>query len=332
MNGRTMQTETRSASRPEGVTGNRKLWAWGAGAAALAGLAAYNVAKTRRTEAENPPIGDFIEVDGVELHYLAQGSGSPIVLLHGNGATLEDWTASGLFDQLAANHRVIAFDRPGFGYSERPRTTAWTPRAQAALIARALEELGIERPLVVGHSFGTLVTLALALDDPEHVAGIVLIGGYFYGTVRADAVLTSPAALPVVGDAMRYTVSPLIAQGVSPLAKKKIFHPAPVAESFDAFPIELAYRPSQIRAEAAEAGMMIPAAAMLNNRLGELDLPVTIIAGAGDKMVFPGPQSERLHKALPGSRLHMIEGAGHMVHYTATDAVAGAIEEAARAA
>jgi calcineurin-like phosphoesterase family protein len=62
---------------------------------------------------------------------------------------------------------------------------------------------------------------------------------------------------------------------------------------------------------------------MLNNRLGELDLPVTIIAGAGDKMVFPGPQSERLHKALPGSRLHMIEGAGHMVHYTATDAVAG---------
>lgn len=322
-----MQTKIKTA-----LDSNRKLWAWGAGAAAVAGLAAYNLSRTRRAEADNPPVGEFVEVDGVQLHYLAQGSGSPVVLLHGNGATLEDWTASDLFDQLAANHRVIAFDRPGFGYSERPRTTVWTPRAQAALIAGALEALGIERPLVVGHSFGTLVTLALALDFPEQVSGIVLIGGYFYGTPRADAVLASPAALPVVGDAMRYTVSPLIAQAVSPLAKKKIFHPAPVAETFDAFPIELAYRPSQIRAEAAEAGMMIPAAMALNERLGELDLPVTIIAGEGDKMVLPGPQSKRLHEALPGSRLHMIEGAGHMVHYTATAAVAGAIEEAARAA
>jgi pimeloyl-ACP methyl ester carboxylesterase len=326
-----MDTKTNTAERRG--TDNRKLWAWGAGAAAAtAGLVAYNVAQTRRSEAANPPVGDFVEVDGVRLHYLAKGSGTPIVLLHGNGATVEDWTASGLFDQLAASHRVIAFDRPGFGHSERPRSTVWTPRAQAALIAKAIEQLGIERPLVVGHSFGTLVTLALALDHPEVASGIVLMGGYFYATVRADAVLSSPPAIPVLGDAMRFTVSPLIAQAISPLAAKKIFHPAPVSEKFAAFPIELAFRPSQIRAEAAEAGMMIPAAAALNGRFGELDLPVTIIAGAGDKMVLPGLQSERLHKALPESRLHMIEGAGHMVHYTATGEVAAAIEEAAAAA
>lgn len=324
-----MQMKTDKAERALALPGNRKLWAWGAGAAAAAGLAAYNIAKTRRVEAENPPTGAFVEIDGVRLHYLEQGKGSPIVLLHGNGATAEDWTASGLFDQLAGSHRVIAFDRPGFGHSDRPRSTIWTPRAQARLIARALEQLGVEQPLVVGHSFGTLVTLALALDHPESVGGIVLIGGYFYGTVRADALLTAPPAIPVIGDVMRFTVSPLIAQAVSPLAAKKIFHPAPVSEKFDDFPIELAFRPSQIRAEAAEAGMMIPAAATLNNRLEELNLPVTIIAGAGDKMVFPGPQSARLHDALPQSRLHMIDGAGHMVHYTATDQVAAAIQEAA---
>lgn len=322
------RANSKSPAAPADKT-NRKLWAWGAGAAAAAGLAALNVARTRRVEAENPPVGDVIEVDGVALHYLAQGSGSPIVLLHGNGATVDDWTASGLFDRLAANHRVIAFDRPGFGHSERPRTKLWTPRAQAELIGRAIERLGIEKPLVVGHSFGTLVTLALALDRPQLARGIVLIGGYFYATARADALLTAPPAIPVVGDLMRYTVSPLIAAATSPLAKKKIFHPAPVSDKFDAFPIELAFRPSQIRAEAAEAGMMIPAAAALNNRLGELELPVSIIAGAGDKMVLPGPQSQRLHDALPNSSLLLIDGAGHMVHYTATDQVAAAIAEAA---
>jgi pimeloyl-ACP methyl ester carboxylesterase len=324
-----MQDITDSADQAGLGARNGKLWAWGASAATAVGLVAFNVANTRRTEAENPPIGGFIKVDGVRVHYLEQGSGPPIVLLHGNGATVEDWTASGLFDQLAADHRVIAFDRPGFGYSDRPRSTVWTPKAQADVIAKAIAQLGIERPLVVGHSFGTLVTLALALEHTELVRGIVLIGGYYYATVRADAVLTSPPAIPIIGDAMRYTVSPLIAAAISPLAAKKIFHPAPVSDKFEAFPIALSFRPSQIRAEAAEAGMMIPAAASLNKRLGELDLPVTIIAGAGDKMVFPGPQSERLHAALPGSRLHMIEGAGHMVHYTATEKVVAAIEAAA---
>lgn len=322
--------KTKKVARAAANNGTRKLWAWGSGAtAAAAGLAAYNVIQTRRVERENPPVGEFIEVEGVRLHYLAKGSGKPIVLLHGNGATLEDWTASGLFDRLSNTHKVIAFDRPGFGYSDRPRSKAWTPRAQAELIAKAISQLGIEQPLVLGHSFGSLVALALALDHPQAVSGIVLMGGYFYGTVRADALFTSPPAIPVVGDVMRFTVSPLIAAATSPIAAKKIFHPAPVSDKFEAFPIELAFRPSQIRAEAAEAGMMIPAAASLNNRLGELDLPVTLIAGAGDKMVLPGPQSERLHKALPGSRLHMIEDAGHMVHYTSTDAVAAAVEEAA---
>lgn len=218
-----MRTTTEAAARTWAKTKDRKLWAWGAGTAAAAGLAALNISRSRRAEIENPPSGDFIEVNGVRLHYVEQGKGSPIVLLHGNGATVEDWTASGLFDTLAANHRVIAFDRPGFGYSERPRSTVWTPRAQAELIAGAIAQLGVEHPLVVGHSFGTLVTLALALDFPDVTGGIVLIGGYFYATVRADALLTSPPAIPVVGDVMRYTVSPLIAAAISPLAAKRYF-------------------------------------------------------------------------------------------------------------
>jgi pimeloyl-ACP methyl ester carboxylesterase len=307
------------------------LWKWGAGAAAVTALAAtavYNQLRARQAEADNPPLGEFIEVDGVELHYLESGQGQPIVLLHGNGAMAQDWVASGLLDQLALKHRVIAFDRPGFGHSERPRSTIWTAEAQARLIAGALQQLGIERPLVVGHSWGALVTLALALDNPGKLAGIVLLGGYYYASVRGDVLLASPPAVPGVGDVMRYTVSPLLGAATSPAVVKKVFSPAPVPESFAAFPLEMSLRPSQIRATAAEAALMIPAAAALSGRYAELDLPVTVVAGAGDLMVTPEPQARRFADALPQAKLRLIEGSGHMVHYTATDEVAEAIEEA----
>ena len=308
--------------------GDSRLWKWGAAAgAALAATAFVNSKRARRAEEENPPRGRFIEVDGVELHYEEAGSGEPILLLHGNGTTTEDWRASGLFADLAKSHRVVAVDRPGFGYSERPRTTVWTPATQAALIAKALPQLGLDRPLVVGHSFGTMVAMAFALDHPEKTRGLVLLGGYYFPSARADVLVASQPAVPVIGDVMRYTVSPLIIRATEPMVTKKIFAPAPVPERFAEFPLAMTRRPSQIRAEAAEAGMMVPAAASLSKRYGELKMPVTIVAGSGDRLVDPSDQSIRLHAALPGSRLEIAEGAGHMVHYTARARVAELIRE-----
>ena len=309
-----------------------RLFKWGAGAAAAGGVlaasAAYNHRRAKRAEEKNPPVGQFIDVDGVRLHYLERGQGAPIVLLHGNGVMIEDWLASGLFDRLAQSHRVIAFDRPGFGHSKRPRSTIWTAEAQARLVATAFAQLGVEKPLVVGHSWGALVTLALALDHPGLASGIVLLGGYYYPSLRGDVLFASQPAIPGVGDAMRYTVSPLLGRAMSPAVARKVFSPAPVPAKFDLFPMDMALRPSQIRAEAAEAALMIPGAARLSKRFGELDLPVTIVTGSGDRMVDPEDQAERLHAELPGSRLLVVEGAGHMVHYSATEEVTAAIEEA----
>ena len=306
------------------------LWAWGAGSAAagaaLGGVALLNRSRATRSERANPPLGSFITVDGVKLHYLEKGNGTPLVLLHGNGSMIQDWIVSGLFDRLSETHRVIAFDRPGFGYSERPRTRLWTPSAQAALIAEALDELAVEQALVVGHSFGTLVAVELALRHPAKVSGLALLGGYFYPSVRADAVLASPPAVPVLGDVMRYTISPLLGAALAPAVNKKIFSPAPVPDNWiDNFPIEMTLRPSQIRSEAAESALMVPAAAALGNRLEGLTLPVTIVAGTGDKLVDIEDQSRRLSEALPQSRYVPVAGAGHMVHHTAPDAVIEAI-------
>jgi pimeloyl-ACP methyl ester carboxylesterase len=308
-------------NRPSG----RTLGALGA-TAAMAGLALVNRQRALGAERRNAVGGGFVEVDGAKLHYLSRGEGPPIVLLHGNGSMIQDWLISGLFDDLAATHRVIAFDRPGFGYSDRPRATIWTPEAQARLLAKAFGKLGFERPVVVGHSFGTLVALAIALDHRGAVSRLVLIGGYFFPTVRLDAWLNAGPAVPVLGDVMRYTASPLLARALEPSASRKLFEPAPVPPAWESdFPADMATRPSQIRAVAAESALMVPAASRLAKRYGELSLPVAIFAGEGDRIVDPADHSRRLHAELPGSTLTVIPGAGHMVHHTAPEPIREAI-------
>ena len=94
-------------------------------------LAATNALTKHSAEKKYPPPGKFLTVNGTTLHYIEKGEGPPIVLLHGNGSMVQDWQASGLIDALQKEHRVIAFDRPGYGYTARPGYTVWSPGAQA---------------------------------------------------------------------------------------------------------------------------------------------------------------------------------------------------------
>ena len=118
--------------------------------AMLAAMAAYVQYKSRKAERDNPPAGRFIDVDGVRLHYLERGQGQPVVVFHGDGSMAKEIDISGLLDLASDQYRVIVFDRPGYGYSERPRTSAWDPIAQARLFDRALQLMRIEKPVVVG--------------------------------------------------------------------------------------------------------------------------------------------------------------------------------------
>jgi pimeloyl-ACP methyl ester carboxylesterase len=283
--------------------------------------------RARKAERDNPPIGSVVEVDGILLHYVDKGEGPVVVLLHGNAVLLQDFVESGLIDRLAGRHRVIAFDRPGYGYSGRPRDRLWTAQAQAALIQQALTRLGVERPVVLGHSWGTLVALAMAADRVSDMRGLVLVSGYYYPTARADVALAAPAALPVLGDLMRYTVSPLTARLLLKRSVAVMFAPAPVpADFFDVLPREMLLRPVQIRAEAEDAAFMIPAAGQLNAHYSELKMPVSIFAGAKDKVVDPESNSVRLHGEVPHSTLVVAPEAGHMVHYALVGEIAQAID------
>jgi pimeloyl-ACP methyl ester carboxylesterase len=296
-----------------------------ASAAALAVAALYNTYRARQVERDHPPGGRFVSVDGVRLHYLEAGKGPPVVLIHGNVVTAEDWVMSGVFDRIARNHRVIAFDRPGYGYSDRPQGSMWTAAQQADLLQQAFERLGIERPVVVGHSWGTLVALELALRDAAK--GLVVLAGYYGPSVRADVPLVAPPAIPVLGDVLRYTVSPLMGAALLPLNIKAMFAPLDVPESFKReFPHGFPVRPSQIRAESQDAVTMVPGVIGMADRVRDLDTPITIMAGTKDRIVDHEGHARWFHEQIPGSELQLVPGAGHMVHYAVPDQVADAID------
>lgn len=299
---------------------------WIGAAAALGTLALVNNARTRKALRDNPPLGDFIEIDGVRLHYLEKGSGPPILLVHGNGVMIQDWIISGLFDELAKTHRVIAVDRPGFGHSSRPRGIRWTPERQADLFAAFLDRIEATPARVVGHSYGALVVAAMAVRHPEKLTGAALLGGYFYPNPRADVLLVAGSAIPGYGDVINHTFMPLVGEALQNSVNRKIFGLAETPEAWRRdFSWTMALRPSRMRAGAADAVHMVPAAARIHGRYPEVQLPVTVVAGTDDRLVHTPTQAERLHEELPHSRIVLVEGAGHMVHHSAMGDVAAAI-------
>jgi pimeloyl-ACP methyl ester carboxylesterase len=303
-----------------------------AGAAILLATAALtNRYFAQKAERDNPPRGRFIEVDGVRLHYVERGCGRPLVLFHGNGSMIQDFESSGLIDLAAKNYRVIVFDRPGFGHSLRPRNVIWTPEAQANVFKKALHRLDVERAIVLGHSWGASVAVALAVKHPSFVEALVLASGYYFPTARADVVTSSLPAIPGLGDVVSRTVSPVLSRLMWPAMLRKIFGPRSVPAKFAGFPKEMAVRPSQIRASAAEAALMVPAAFVASKTYGELEMPTIILAGEDDRLIDIDAQSARLHDEVKQSKLHRIAGAGHMIQQSDTPDVMAAIDEAAAA-
>jgi pimeloyl-ACP methyl ester carboxylesterase len=320
-----------SRRRQHSAPSSRPLAIAAAAIGALALSALFNRERAKQAERDNPPAGRFVEINGVRLHYVERGQGEPLVLLHGNGSMIQDFASSGLLGMAAKKYRVIAFDRPGFGHSERPRSTVWTPQAQADLIHAALVKIGVARAVVLGHSWGASVATALALKYPRAVASLVLASGYYYPSARADVVLASGPAVPVVGDVMRYTLAPILGRAMWPIVLRKIFGPAPTPQKFEGFPKEMALRPSQIRAVAAESALMIPNAFRMQGDYAGLKMPVVIISGDDDRLIDIDDQSARLHEDVAQSSFHRVRGAGHMVHQTAPAAIMAAIDEAAAA-
>jgi pimeloyl-ACP methyl ester carboxylesterase len=293
--------------------------------ASLACMALANWYLAKRAEQNNPSEGHFVEEQGFRLHYIDRGQGPAVVFLHGNGSMIADFDSAGILDAASTKFRAIAFDRPGFGHSPRPRGTQWTPQKQAALLAAALTKIGIQDAIVVGHSWGTLIAIALALEHPDKVKGLVLASGYYFPTPRPDAVLGSTGAVPGLGNILCHTLLPLMGRITWPAVIRSLFSPRGVPAKFWGFSKEMALRPSQLRASAEETALMVPSTEGLADAYKKLTIPVAVICGAGDQIVDPH-QSTKFHRVLKDSTLSTLLFNGHMVHHTALTQVLAAID------
>jgi pimeloyl-ACP methyl ester carboxylesterase len=276
-------------------------------------------------EADYPPTGQFVTVDGKRLHYEMQGQGPDIVMLHGASGSLRDFTFS-LRDRLTDRYRVTLVDRPGLGYSDPLPDVSL--RAQARHIKAGLAQLGVTDPVVVGQSYGGSVALAWALDGGPK--GLVLIAAPslpWPGTLDPWYRVTSTS----LGRALIVPLaSAFVPQSYVTAATAAVFAPDPVPAGYEAHlgaslalrRQTLAVNTAQVNALRAELVTMVP-------RYPSLDLPVELIHGSADTIVPLAIHSRPLSDILPNARLTVIEGAGHMPHHAYADQVIAAIDRVA---
>ncbi|MGR3481556.1 alpha/beta fold hydrolase [Salipiger marinus] len=301
---------------------------------ALAGCAATGIASDRSARGAveaYPPEGRFLEVDGHRVHYVEKGSGPDLVLIHGASGNLRDWTYDAV-DRLAPRYRVIAFDRPGLGYTPALSASGDSIFDQADLLVAAARQLGADRPIVVGQSYGGAVALAWAAEHPRHSAGLVLLGAAsqtWEDSLPAFYRLTGGPLAPLANSA----ISALAPESRVQDAIREVFAPNPVPPGYaEHIGAELALRPATLRANARQRASLKAEIAALLPRYPALDLPVELIHGEADRIVGPQIHSVPTARAIPGARLTLLPDVGHMPQHVAPGVMDAAIDRVARRA
>lgn len=296
-------------------------------------VAATTVACARAASTtDDPPEGAYIALDGGRVHAVVQGEGPDLVLIHGANGNARDFTFD-LVGRMAQDFRVIALDRPGFGHSDTfggPES----PLDQATILRAAVDQLGVERPLVLGHSYGGAVAMAWALQAPDDVAGLTLL---------------APAVYPWPGElGLWYQLSsswlgqnlvlPLVA-GLAPRAAVErslegVFAPNPVPEGYlDHLGFDLTLRASQLSLNARQVDSLKGYVEAMSGGYPALDMPIEIVHGDADTTVGLSFHSQRMADTLDNANLTILPGVGHMPHHARPVDVAKAIRRThARAA
>jgi pimeloyl-ACP methyl ester carboxylesterase len=278
------------------------------------------------TDAERsaPPIGKLQVVDGGQMHYLRQGNGEPVVLIHGLGGLLQDFTTP-MSDSLSGTCEFIALDRPGYGYSEYATDSPLTIALQTRMIHALLDSLDITRPLLVGHSLGGAISLNYALTYPEDCCGLVLLAPVAYPVTRVSEVFGDAITSPLVGELTFTSVATPVTRMLAPETVKRAFAPCEVPADYLEPRVGMTTRPSQLRAASEDLAHLNDALERMSTDYGRIRLPVTVIVGDSDQVLVPEEQSIRLAAQIADAEIIFLTGCGHQVQYAFPGTVAEAI-------
>jgi pimeloyl-ACP methyl ester carboxylesterase len=297
---------------------------------AVGGLVIFTAITARRVENALPPRGKFIEVAGARIHYLDKGSGPPIVILHGLGGQIGNFTYA-LLDQLTDDFRVILMDRPGSGYSRRAPGATGRLTEQASIVAEFIRKLGLVRPLLVGHSLGGAISLGVALDHPEVVKGLALIAPLTHVPKQVPAPFRP---LDIKSDFLRWLLAWTVATPMGIRRGKAvldaIFSPDPAPADF---PTRggglLGLRPRSFYNTSSDMRAVNFDLWKMASRYSSLQVPVHILYGTSDEVLDHHMQGESMKAKSSLITLELMPG-GHMLPITVPDSTAKFIKSAAR--
>ncbi len=290
---------------------------------------------------EWPPQGHLIEVNGRTVHAVTRGQGPDLVLIHGASGNLRDFTL-GFMDLLTDRYRVTAFDRPGLGHTDRVSDTfaetfaaeGESPADQAALLAAAADQLGLDQPVILGHSYGGAVAMAWALDRPDSISGVVNVSGATMPWPGNIALQHRVLGTPLGGAILSPVLAALVPESYVERAIEQTFAPdTPPADYARQLGAGLTIRSDTLRANSRQVNSLYDHVVTMSARYPALDLPVEIVHGDADTIVPLDIHSEPLARLLPDANLTVLPGIGHMPHHAAPEAVIAAIDRVfARAA
>lgn len=296
----------------------------------------YFVVATRRIAADAerkiPPCGKVVDVAGNRIHYAETGEGRPIVFVHGLGGQLHHFRHP-TFPTLPG-YRLIALDRPGSGYSTRAAGATGRLPEQAKLVADFIAALGLERPLLVGHSLGGAVALTVALDHPSAISGVVALAPL---THMEDEVRPEFKGLYIRSRLKRWLVSRTIAVPASlkyaPKTLDFVFGPQKWPQDYIVGGGGLlGLRPGQFYATATDIVAIEHDLGAIEMRYGEIAMPAALMFGSADRVLDHQRHGLAMRDKLPGLDFELLEGQGHMLQFTAAARVAEMIgRTAARA-
>lgn len=296
----------------------------------LAWCAAATAAFERDTRRRFPPEGPLLDAGGFTLHALREGTGPVVVLIHGADGVAWDFPAA-LRSALARDHTVLAFDRPGHGWSGRGRGTL-DLAANADALRAAVRSLGAGPVILAGHSYGTLVALRWALDAPEDVAAVVALAPAAVPYAHGARWLMPLFTTPPLAQMLTGTLLVPLGRPLARLLQHRAWHPDPRpghGGAARAFP----FMPSQFRAFAENVGHVAHDATALVARYPEGRTPLLIVAGEVDRVTPAEMHAVPLERAWGGpKKLIVLPHTGHMMLRTRADEIVAAVAEAGRMA
>ena len=301
----------------------------------IVGLAAFTQWKSAEIAARFPPTGQFVDVDGGRLHYTQRAAvgreRGTVVLIHGASGSQADMMIP-LGDRLAAlGFKVVAFDRPGHGWSDRPdgRRDA-SPARQAQLIRQGAEHLGIHQAIVVAHSLAGVLATNLAIEQLDFTAGLVLVAPVTHPWPGGVALYYTLAATPVADEIFTRLLSLPIGLAAIPAGVDGVFAPnTPPPDYAEQTGVQLLLRPSEFMANSEDVNVLHDFVTRQAPRLHEIKAPTAIVTGDSDGVVLTHIHSDGSARDIPGATLKVLPGVGHSAHWVDPQAVVDAVAQVA---